>query len=88
MASSLGLVSLAYMKVNTFTCWIFVVVMHLAFLFLVFIFPKVPPGKSGSGSERVAVVQGILLELLGDPKVIKAWFLWGDRHPKGHCDKC
>lgn len=41
--------------------------------------------------ERVAVVQhllptsGILLGLLGDPKVIEAWFLWGERHSTGHC---
>lgn len=87
MASSLGLVFLAYVKMNTFAYWIFVI-MHPSFLFLVFIFPKVTPGKSGNGSERVTAVQGILLGLFGDPQVIKAWFLWGDRHPRGHCDKC
>lgn len=90
VASSLGLVFLAYLKVNTSTCWIFCCYASVFSIFI-FIFPKVPSGKSGSGSERVAVVQyllptsGILLGLFGDPKVIEAWFLWGDRHPTGHC---
>lgn len=44
VASNIGLVFLAYMEANIFICWVFFV-MHLSFLFLVFVFPMVPLGR-------------------------------------------
>lgn len=37
----------------------------------------------------IVVTEHLLpVRLTGDPKMIKTWLLWGDRHLIGHCDKC